>query len=210
MIWRNAGRIQRLRQARRSLSVSIADVPRGICRGRRRVVLRVAAPIATVDQHRLSGYQNGVHAMRKIVQKAMFPKAMARAVWLATTLALSGLLWGLVPGQAWAGFCSATKCSLTLTNGKFTSPGTGIFGTVTLGVVLHIVTIDVKLADAYRMAGDHQKEIAQLHAAVAAAPDDFDLHMMVGRALRDQRQLGAAAQHFVQSTSATGPGQLKQ
>jgi len=56
------------------------------------------------------------------------------------------------------------------------------------------------LADAYRMAGDHQKEIAQLQAAVAAAPDDFDLHMMVGRALRDQRQLGAAAQHFFAAT----------
>jgi len=56
------------------------------------------------------------------------------------------------------------------------------------------------LADAYRMAGDHQKEIAQLQAAVAAAPDDFDLHMMLGRALRDQRQLGAAAQHFFAAT----------
>jgi Flp pilus assembly protein TadD len=56
------------------------------------------------------------------------------------------------------------------------------------------------LADAYRMAGDHQKEIAQLQAAVAAAPNDFDLHMMLGRALRDQRQLGAAAQHFFAAT----------
>lgn len=56
------------------------------------------------------------------------------------------------------------------------------------------------LADAYRMAGDHEKEIGQLQAAVAAEPSDFDLHMMLGRALRDQKRLGAAAQHFSAAT----------
>jgi Flp pilus assembly protein TadD len=56
------------------------------------------------------------------------------------------------------------------------------------------------LADAYRMAGDHEKEIAQLQLAEAADPNNFDLHMILGRALRDQRQLGAAAQHFWAAT----------
>jgi len=56
------------------------------------------------------------------------------------------------------------------------------------------------LADAYRMAGDHAKEIAQLQLAVAAEPNNFDLRMILGRALRDQHQLMAAAQHFSAAT----------
>jgi len=81
----------------------------------------------------------------------IFPKAMARAFWLATTLALSGLLGIVVPGQASAGFCSATSCTLTLTKSLFTVPATGTFGTVSLSLLAHVVTVDVKLASAYRI-----------------------------------------------------------
>jgi len=80
-----------------------------------------------------------------------FPKAMARAFWLATTLAVSGLLGVFVPGQASAGFCSATSCTLTLTNSNYTNPATGTFGTVTLSLLSNVVTVDVNLASAYRI-----------------------------------------------------------
>src|SRR4051812_32607577 len=106
-------------------------------------VPHVTAPIASVDQHRLSGYQDGVDAMRLIS-----PKVLARAVWLAITPAILSLLSFFIPGHASAGFCSATKCSLTLTASNFT--GTGKFGTVTLSLASHVVTVDVKLASAYR------------------------------------------------------------
>ncbi len=56
------------------------------------------------------------------------------------------------------------------------------------------------LADAYRMAGDHDREIALLQQAAQADPSNFDLQMITGRALRDQRQLMAAAQHFAVAT----------
>jgi hypothetical protein len=77
------------------------------------------------------------------------PQAMARAVRLLLTIAISGLLWVFVPGQALAGFCSATTCSLTLTNSNFL--GTGTFGTVTLGLSSHVVTVNVNLANEYRI-----------------------------------------------------------
>jgi hypothetical protein len=100
--------------------------------------------MAAVDQHRLSGYQDGVHAMRIVG-----PKVVARAVRLAITLATSSLLSVFAPGHASAGFCSATQCSLTLTNSNFA--GTGTFGTVTLSLSAHVVTVDVMLASAYRI-----------------------------------------------------------
>lgn len=56
------------------------------------------------------------------------------------------------------------------------------------------------LADAYRMAGDHAKEIEQLQLACVADASNFDLQMTTGRALRDARQLQAAAQHFSAAT----------
>jgi len=74
---------------------------------------------------------------------------MARAVWLAITLAISSLLSVSLPGHASAGFCSATKCSLILTNSNFA--GTGTFGTVALSLTSNVVTVDVKLASAYRI-----------------------------------------------------------
>lgn len=48
--------------------------------------------------------------------RTIFSKAMARAVGLALTLAISGWLGVFIPGQALAGFCSTTKCGLTLTS----------------------------------------------------------------------------------------------
>jgi len=81
--------------------------------------------------------------------RTIVPKAMSRAAWFATTLALASLLSVFAPGHASAGFCSATQCSLTLTNSNFT--GTGTFGTVTLSLTSHVVTVDVKLASAYRI-----------------------------------------------------------
>jgi predicted Zn-dependent protease len=56
------------------------------------------------------------------------------------------------------------------------------------------------LADAYRMAGDHGKEIEQLQLAAAAEPDNFDLRMILGRALRDERKLIPAADEFAAAT----------
>jgi PEP-CTERM motif len=74
---------------------------------------------------------------------------MMGAARVSIILAISGLLWVLFPGQASAGFCSSTSCSLTLTNSNFI--GTGTFGTVNLSLSSNVVTIDVNLASAYRI-----------------------------------------------------------
>jgi predicted Zn-dependent protease len=52
------------------------------------------------------------------------------------------------------------------------------------------------LADAYRQAKQTAKMIDQLRLASAADPDNFDLRMSLGRALRDQHQMAAAAAQF--------------
>jgi tetratricopeptide (TPR) repeat protein len=57
------------------------------------------------------------------------------------------------------------------------------------------------LATAYRMTGASDKQNEQLSKAVAAEPDNYDLRMIYGRALRDERQLAPAADQF---TAATG------
>ena len=74
---------------------------------------------------------------------------MMRAARVSIILAISGLLWVFAPGQASAGFCSSTSCSLTLTNSNFI--GTGTFGTVNLSLSSNVVTVDVNLASAYRI-----------------------------------------------------------
>ncbi len=81
--------------------------------------------------------------------RSIFPKATARAAWIAITLAISGLLCVLAHGQASAGFCSSTSCSLTLTDSNFV--GAGKFGTVNLTLSANVVTIDVSLLGAYRI-----------------------------------------------------------
>jgi tetratricopeptide (TPR) repeat protein len=54
------------------------------------------------------------------------------------------------------------------------------------------------LATAYRMNKEPQKQLAQLEKAVASEAGSYDLHMIYGRALRDERQLvPAAAQQFL-------------
>lgn len=77
------------------------------------------------------------------------PKAMTRAIWASIILVASTLLSVLSPGQAEAGFCSSTRCSLALTNSNFI--GTGTFGTVNLALSSDVVTVDVNLASAYRI-----------------------------------------------------------
>lgn len=52
------------------------------------------------------------------------------------------------------------------------------------------------LATAYRMNKEPAKELEQLGKAAAADPGDYDLRMIYGRALRDERQLAPAAQQF--------------
>jgi len=52
------------------------------------------------------------------------------------------------------------------------------------------------LATAYRMNKEPDKESAVLAKAVAADPADYDLHMVYGRVLRDQRKFQPAAQQF--------------
>jgi Tfp pilus assembly protein PilF len=53
------------------------------------------------------------------------------------------------------------------------------------------------LAMAYRMNQEPQKQIEQLAKAAASAPKDYDLRMILGRALRDQRKLVPASEQFL-------------
>ena len=77
------------------------------------------------------------------------PKASAQAARAFIAIAISGLLWFFLPGQASAGFCSSTSCNLALTNSNFI--GTGKFGTVSLTLSANVVTIDVNLASPHRI-----------------------------------------------------------
>jgi predicted Zn-dependent protease len=52
------------------------------------------------------------------------------------------------------------------------------------------------LADAYRLAKQPAKMLEQLQLATASNPQDFDLHMAYGRALRDNHSLIPAAEQF--------------
>jgi len=52
------------------------------------------------------------------------------------------------------------------------------------------------LADAYKMNKQTDKAIEQLQLAAAAEPSNFDLHMDLGKELRDQRKFTTAAQQF--------------
>jgi tetratricopeptide (TPR) repeat protein len=52
------------------------------------------------------------------------------------------------------------------------------------------------LATAYRMTKAFDKQNDQLAKAVATEPNNYDLHMIYGRALRDERQLARAAGEF--------------
>jgi tetratricopeptide (TPR) repeat protein len=52
------------------------------------------------------------------------------------------------------------------------------------------------LADAYKMNRQTDKVIEQLQLAAAAEPSNFDVHMDLGRELRDQRKFTIAAQQF--------------
>lgn len=56
------------------------------------------------------------------------------------------------------------------------------------------------LADAYRIAKQPAKMLEQLQLAAAADPNNFDLHMAYGRALRDNHTLVPAAQQFLAAT----------
>jgi tetratricopeptide (TPR) repeat protein len=55
----------------------------------------------------------------------------------------------------------------------------------------------LELATAYRMAKLPEKELEQLSKAVSGAPHDYDLRMVYGRALRDQRKLVPASEQFL-------------
>ena len=56
------------------------------------------------------------------------------------------------------------------------------------------------LATAYRMNKEPLKELDQLARAVSSAPRDYDLRMLCGRSLRDQKQLIPASQQFYAAT----------
>ncbi len=53
------------------------------------------------------------------------------------------------------------------------------------------------LADAYKLAKQPAKMMEQLQLAVAGEPNNFDLRMAYGRALRDDRKLVPAAEQFM-------------
>jgi Tfp pilus assembly protein PilF len=57
----------------------------------------------------------------------------------------------------------------------------------------------VPLATAYVFAGQLDKALALLPAAVAAEPGSYDIRMMYARALRDRKQYAAAAAQFVEA-----------
>jgi hypothetical protein len=64
-------------------------------------------------------------------------------------LTISVLLWALSFGQAWAGFCPAASCSVTLINSN--SVGIGTPGTVDSALTLKLTSIDLNLADSNRI-----------------------------------------------------------
>jgi Tfp pilus assembly protein PilF len=55
---------------------------------------------------------------------------------------------------------------------------------------------NLALAQAYLLNKESDKALPLLEKAVAADPDNYDLHMTYGRILRDQKKLGAAASQF--------------
>jgi Tfp pilus assembly protein PilF len=55
----------------------------------------------------------------------------------------------------------------------------------------------IELATAYRMNKEPQKELEQLSKAAASAPRDYDVRMVYGRSLRDQRKLAPASEQFL-------------
>lgn len=81
--------------------------------------------------------------------QTVFRKGAIRAARVTATLAILALLWVCAPGQAVAGFCSVTSCTLSLTNSNFI--GAGNFGTVKLALSSNVVTVDINLAGAYRI-----------------------------------------------------------
>src|SRR5690349_16548112 len=87
---------------------------------------------------------NGVYAMRTVFSRDTMSTAR-----VLMTLAISALLCVFAAGQAVAGFCSSTRCNLTLSGSNFI--GTGKFGTVNLTLSANVVTVDVNLASPYRI-----------------------------------------------------------
>jgi Tfp pilus assembly protein PilF len=55
----------------------------------------------------------------------------------------------------------------------------------------------MELATAYKMNKEPEKELDQLAKAAGSAPRDYDLRMVYGRALRDQRKLVPASEQFL-------------
>jgi Tfp pilus assembly protein PilF len=55
----------------------------------------------------------------------------------------------------------------------------------------------IELATAYRMNKEPRKELEQLSKAAASAPRDYDVRMVYGRSLRDQRKLAPASEQFL-------------
>jgi tetratricopeptide (TPR) repeat protein len=56
------------------------------------------------------------------------------------------------------------------------------------------------LAHAYQLNKELDKAVPVLEKAVAADPSNYDLHMIYGSCLRDQKKLGAAANQFYAAT----------
>ena len=76
--------------------------------------------------------------------RTIFLNATVRAAFIAMAFAVSGILWVLSFGQAFAGFCPATSCGVALPNGN--SVGTGTFGDMNFAVSLNVATIDLNFA----------------------------------------------------------------
>lgn len=64
------------------------------------------------------------------------------------------------------------------------------------------VTARTALAIAYSRSGQPEKALEQLRAAVAAEPDNWDLRLLYGRTLRDQKRYAEAAGEFLRVTQA--------
>jgi Tfp pilus assembly protein PilF len=91
-------------------------------------------------------------------------------------------------------FAQARVSALLLQSKKFAD---AIPGLEKMVAAAPTPTNRMALASAYRMNHEPDKELDQFSKAVASAPTDYDLRMVYGRRLRDEKKLVPACQQFL-------------
>jgi hypothetical protein len=164
--------------------------------GQRASSLQVVTLIAPVDRSRVSVYvktqRDSVYAMRTI-----FSKPMVRAACVAMALAVSGTLWALSFGQAFAGFCPAVGCGVVLPSSN--SGGTDTFGDINFAMSLNVATIDFSFASGNRIGkidfpggpglADNPGGKLTMATLKTLNPQDLSSLLSNGTAITDLRQL---------------------